>query len=198
MSIAVTYYRMSPNDFEVATRDQQAWDQFSNSLVTARLASLQATLQALTKPGTGNPESTIKSLQSLVGQKVDTRQFDLEKDWHTVYYLLTGESKIVEGHQQGNPLHNLIFGGLKTAVSTGYGAVRYFDHGLIGEIADALASVDSQELDERFDPGSMEDQDIYAAPDEGEQDGILRVIGDLTTFFRDAAAAKEFVIKSAT
>lgn len=198
MSIAVTYYRLSPNDFEAATRDQTAWDDFSNSLMAARLGSLQAALQAIPKPGNATPEAAMKSLQSLFAQKTDSPQFDLEKDWHTVYYLLTGESEIKEEHREGNPLHNLIFGGLKTAVNTGYGPVRYFDHGLTSEILEALTSLDMTVLNERFNTEEMEERDIYAAPDADENEGIFQVIEELRCFVKRASEAKEYVLRFAT
>jgi Domain of unknown function (DUF1877) len=198
MSIAVTYYRMSPSDFEAATRNQQAWDQFSHSLTAARFGSVQAALQALPKPATANPEAAMKSLQSLFAQKADSRQFDLEKDWHTVYYLLTGESEIAEEHREGKPLHNLIFGGLKTAVATGYGVVRYFDHQLLSEIAGALSSLDPTVLNQRFNAEDMTERDIYAAPEADEREGIFRVIEELEDFFKRAAEAKDYVVIFAT
>jgi hypothetical protein len=118
----------------------------------------------------------------------------MEKDWHIIAYLLTGDATLKEKHLPNAPLHNVIFGGLKTSVKTGYGVVRYFDAKLVAETAAALAGADRKVIADRYDPAAMKKLDIYAPPEANEKKAILHVIEELTVFFQKAAASHEDVI----
>jgi len=119
----------------------------------------------------------------------------MEKDWHTIAYLLTGDAKIREEHLPNNPLHNVIFGGLDTSVTTGYGPVRYFDGKLVAESTAALIGADRKVIAGRYDPVAMKKLDIYAPPEQKMKKAILEVVEELTAFFQKAAAAHEDMIK---
>src|SRR5262249_13920610 len=110
----------------------------------------------------------------------------------------TGESQIGKHHRPGETLYNVIYGGLATKVTTGYGAVCYFDSALVAESADALEKADRRSISQRFDPAQMAQLGIYAAPDERERESVFGVIESLTAFFQTAATAKEDVIKFAS
>jgi hypothetical protein len=148
-------------------------------------------MQNLEKP---SPQFNEKILSALQRQGADVTRLDISKDWHVIYYLLTGSSEIAEHHRIGDPLHNVIFGGLNTSVCTGYGPVRYFDHSLVGEIRTALSDLDRSLVELRFDPAKFVKHAIYAAPDEDEKDMILEEIERLCCFFGEAATAEEYVV----
>ncbi len=118
----------------------------------------------------------------------------MEKDWHMIAYLLTGDAKIREEHLPNNPLHNVIFGGLKTSVNTGYGPARYFDSKLVAESATALVGADRKVIAGRYDPAQMKKLDLYAPTEERERKAILNVVEEFTAFFQKAASAHEDVI----
>lgn len=124
----------------------------------------------------------------------DPAHFNLEKDWQIIAYLLTGDATIKEENLTNAPLHNVIFGGLKTSVNTGYGPVRYFDARQVSEIAAALAGADRKAIAARYDPDTMKKLDIYAPPEADEKQAILQVIENLTAFFQKAAAEHQDVI----
>ena len=89
---------------------------------------------------------------------------------------------------------NVIFGGLKTSVTTGYGPARYFDSKLVAESATALVSADRKVIAGRYDPAEMKKLDLYAPTEERERKAILNVAEEFTAFFQKAASANEDVI----
>jgi hypothetical protein len=139
-------------------------------------------------------EERFAKMGAAIKKSRDPAHFNLEKDWHIVAYLLTGDAKLKEEHLPNAPLHNVIFGGLKTSVATGYGSVRYFDAKLVAETAAALAGADRKAIAARYDPAAMKKLDIYAPPEANEKKTILQVIEELTAFFQKAAAAHEDVL----
>ena len=194
MSILLDYHRLPPTEREKVTKDQATWKKFSLHLLEARNEAMKNALDKLKLDGLSKEERFAK-IDAALKQIRDPKHFNMEKDWHTIAYLLTGDAKINEEHVPGAPLHNVIFGGLKTSVESGYGPVRYFDGKLVAESATALASADRKVIAARYDPVAMKKVDIYAPPDEREKKGVLNVVEELTTFFQQAAAAHEDVIK---
>jgi len=89
----------------------------------------------------------------------------------------------------------VIFGGLKTSVTTGYGPVRYFDAKLVAETAAALAGADRKSYSRQIRPGRDEEAGyLCPAQKANEKKAILQVIEELAAFFQKAAAAHEDVI----
>jgi hypothetical protein len=197
MSITVTYYRLPAAQRENVTCDENSWQQFQRGIQKAHHQALLSAIADMDKGG-GSKQERFARLASLRKERSDPRQFNMEKEWHTIAYLLTGEPEIGAEHRDGEPLHNIIYGGLDTGVTTGYGTVQYFDSALVTESADALEQADRQRIHERFDPARMAQLEIYAAPSESERDLVLRVIEELAAFFRAAAAGKEDVIRFAS
>lgn len=197
MSINVTYYRLPAAERKNVTNSQPVWDLFRKSVWKAYQDSFKHAMAAMDEVSSSREEKFAK-FGSVLREKRDPRQFDMQKDWHTMGYLITGQAEIVEKHMDNDPLHNVNFGGHQTAVTTGYGAVQYFDTPLVTQSVTALRGVDREAFSRRFDPARMEELEIYAAPDEGELDGYLKVLEDFTAFFEAAAAAKEDVIRFAT
>lgn len=197
MSITLTYYRLPAAERESVTRDQDTWRGFERRLLKAHHEAFQSAIADMDKGG-GTRQEQFARLASLMKEKSNPRQFNVEKEWQTMAYLLTGKSEISSEHRAGEILHNIIYGGLDTAATTGYGAVRYFDGALVAESADALAKADRQCIRQRFDPERMAQLGIYAAPAEQERESVLGFIGKFTAFFQTAGAAKDDVIKFAS
>jgi hypothetical protein len=196
MGMTMTYFRLSPADRERLGSNEAAWREFQLRSIRARTQAMKSALDSI--PSDLSREERIKRLNSAIEKARDPRRFDLEKDWHTIAYLLTEKSQIIDKNLKGEPLHNLIFGGIELPVQTGYGSLRYFDGPLIEETVTALKAVDRKVLIQRFNPGRMAELQIYAAPVAEERDSILKVIDDLMAFFAAAAAAKEQILRAMT
>ena len=192
-SILVDYYRFPQAEREKVTKNQAAWDTFKTHLIEAQSKAMRDALNKLQLDGLSKEERWAR-INAALEKSRDTLHFNMEKDWHVIAYLLTGDATLKEEHLPNAPLHNVIFGGLKTSVKTGYGAVRYFDAKLVAETAAALAGVDRKVIAGRYDPAAMKRLDIYAPPEANEKNGILQAIEELTVFFQKAAAAHEDVI----
>src|SRR5882724_2848702 len=169
MSITLAYYRLPAAERESLTRDQDTWRGFERRLLKVKHEVFKSAIADMDKGG-GTKAEQFARLASLMKERSDPRQFNVEKEWQTMAYLLTGQSEISSEHRAGEPLHNIIYGGLDTVATTGYGAARYFDGALVAESADALAKADRQCIRERFNPERMTQLDIYAAPAEQERE----------------------------
>lgn len=89
----------------------------------------------------------------------------LEKAWHGLHFLLTGEAWEGEG-----PLAFLLAGGEQLGDDED-SPVRWFTPEETIVIQQSLANVSDEELWARFNPGEMEDQGIYPGIwDEAEED----------------------------
>jgi hypothetical protein len=194
MSILVNYYRLPPSEREHVTRDQATWDHFKSHLLQAQSQAFRDAIAKVKVDGL-TPEERVAKLNAAIKQSHNPRQFDLEKDWHMIAYLLTGDPKIKDEHLPDAPLHNVIFGGLKTTVTTGYGPVRYFDAKLVAETTAALVGADRKAIASRYDPAAMKKLEIYAPREENGKKLILAIIEELTAYFQKAAAAHEDVVK---
>jgi hypothetical protein len=188
------YYRLPPAEREKVTRDQATWDHFEHELITAKSRALQEAVAKVNVDGLSREERFAK-INAAIKQSRDPRHFNLEKDWHIIAYLLTGDAKLKEEHLPNAPAHNVIFGGLKTSVKSGYGPACYFDSKLVAESAAALASADRKAIEARYDPEVMKKLGIYAPREENEKKLMLRAVEELTAFFQSAAATHQDVIR---
>ena len=91
----------------------------------------------------------------------------LEKSWHGLHYLLTGDAWDTNG-----PKAFLIFGGSEVPESdAGYGSARLFSPSEAARIHAELSSVGGEELWSGFDAQKMMAQEIYPTIwDEPESD----------------------------
>jgi hypothetical protein len=93
MSILMDYFRLPPSEREKVTRDQLAWDPFKSRLIKAQTQALQDALAKVNVDGLSKKERFAK-IGAAIKQSRDSRNFNLEKDWHIIAYLLTGDAKI--------------------------------------------------------------------------------------------------------
>ena len=84
------------------------------------------------------------------------RQYDLDKQWHILHFLLTGPS-------EGGPFPAsfLCDGGEEVGTDLGYGKPRLFTSEQAGRVAAHLRSIGEAALLERYDADAMEAQDVY-------------------------------------
>jgi Domain of unknown function (DUF1877) len=120
---------------------------------------------------------------------------DVDKAWHGIHYLLTGQG---EG---GVPPQSLaVFGGEEFGPDLGYGAARFLTPDEVRSVAATLARLPPEALVPQFDPRDMEAKQIY--PNgiwvrDGQEalDYALDNYQPLQVFYRDAAARGDAVIQ---
>src|SRR5579871_2430061 len=99
MSITLTYFRLPAAERERLTRDQTVWQDFYLQNLRARWEPLKGA-DAAFREGLSHAERMSK-LEALLSQGRDPRRFDVEKEWRTLGYLLTGEAEVEEQHREG-------------------------------------------------------------------------------------------------
>jgi hypothetical protein len=120
---------------------------------------------------------------------------EVDKAWHGIHYLLTGES---EGGAL--PLSLAVCGGEEFGPEVGYGPARFLTSAQVIEVATALEAVTTEQLTSRFNPKDMERKDVY--PDniwvrDGSEalDYLIENYKELAAFYRGAAARHDAVIQ---
>jgi hypothetical protein len=93
----------------------------------------------------------------------------LEKAWHGLHYLLSGDPWGGDG-----PRAFLLCGGTEHGEDLGYGPARRFNAAEAQEIAEMLADLSADELWSAFDPEAMAEAEIYGADWEEEFEEDLR------------------------
>jgi hypothetical protein len=94
----------------------------------------------------------VSSLFDLFYSDDPEKHVSLEKSWHGLHYLLTGDAM-----EESGPLAFLLAGGTEVPdADSGYGPARIFSPAETGEVNAALADIDDSALWSRFDADAME------------------------------------------
>jgi hypothetical protein len=127
-------------------------------------------------------------------QAATAPSISLEKAWHGLHYLLTGE--VWEG---SGPLAFLLAGGEQLGDDDEM-PVRWFTPEETAEIHRALSAVSDKQLWSRFDPEAMEEQQIYPGIwDEDEADLKEEYLGyfhELKAVVAEAVKANQGLVVS--
>lgn len=135
------------------------------------------------------------------------RYLTIEKDWHALYALLTGDLAFPDldgvatsGHGL-TPLQKAVLGGAATPFEATYGKVRCLTTAEVREVAEALDKVSVEELQSRFDQEAFNRAKIYPNPqpggwDIGELESLWFVYPLLVGFFREAVRRGDVVLLS--
>lgn len=114
----------------------------------------------------------------------DIPALSVDKEWHAIHYLLTGDSEGGEG-----VLAMVVLGGKEIGEDLGYGPARYLTASEVREAYRALAEISREELEHRFDPTDMTNRNIYPGHWENEYfEGLRQAFDDLVSYYRDAAS----------
>jgi len=130
------------------------------------------------------------------------RCLSIDKDWHALHVLVTGEmSSPSEIQPVPPPLGNLVMGGTETPFDAGHGKVRFLTPDEVREVADALSRISVEDLRARFDPVAFTRAKVYPTPRQGGWDiealePLLFTYRQLVGFFRDAAREGNVVLIS--
>ena len=92
---------------------------------------------------------------------------DLDKAWHGIHFLLTGEVWGGEG-----PRAMAVLGGAAIGDDVGYGPARYLTVEEVRSVAAALRETTKDILHERYIPGDLEQAEVYPSgiwEEEGEE-----------------------------
>jgi hypothetical protein len=133
-------------------------------------------------------------LESLLYDETDEdRDIDVDKAWHAIHFLLTGDPYGGE-----EPLCHAVLGGTVIEdVDLDYGPPRYLTPEQVAEVAAALRELPEKELRDRFDPRRLREADIYPGPwddEEADWEYVLHWYGELVRFFGKAAESGDVVI----
>lgn len=113
-------------------------------------------------------------------------EIDLDKAWHGIHYLLTGD------HDIGEPPLNFILGGTQVGdVEVALGPARAFSAEEVREIDDALRPVSAQVLASRFDGQRMYELEIYPMTGVWTKDDLEYIVHYFESF-------KAFVAQAAS
>ena len=118
---------------------------------------------------------------------------EMDKEWHGIHYLLTGEPWSAQGI-----LGQVVLGGAEFGLDIGYGPARYLNPRQVSEIASALKNVPIEKFKGRYDAKAMMKADIYPTIWEREgQEGLKWLVSgleQLNDFYNRAAAQGKGVI----
>ncbi|MBD8528899.1 MULTISPECIES: YfbM family protein [unclassified Massilia] len=141
-----------------------------------------------------HPDDVDQYLYPKDGDGEPPNYFSLDKEWHGIHYLLTGEA---EGGPL--PLALSIMGGEEFGPELSFGPARFLTPDEVAAVALALIGVTPAVLAERYDPQDMEAKEIY--PEIWVRDDtealryLLQSFTQLQKFYTDAAARGDAVIQ---
>jgi len=121
------------------------------------------------------------------------RHLDIGRSWQAIHFLLNGDPW--EGDP---PLIDAVLGG--TPIGTddfGYGPTRYLNPEDVQAVAVAIDALPAYQLLEEFDPGAMNDAQIYAhgwRGSEEERQCLTTNYIELVAFFNRAAKAGDAML----
>ena len=110
-------------------------------------------------------------------------QMDLDKAWHGIHYMLTGDPWNGEP-----PLSWAVMGGTELGEDTGYGPPRYLEPEQVSRVARALKEISPDEFSGRYDRETMKNADIYAVGDDSDPEYFTQYYLQLRDFYQDAAS----------
>jgi hypothetical protein len=198
MGMDSVYRRLADSEFQEILADPEKAAEFMNPSFPGFDVEAMMKMES-----TKNPELLEAKQQELMAafekRQEDPTRVDLEKEWHALHFLLTGESALDGEHRPDNPLHNLVMGGHETDIEATYGPLRYFTSEDVNIIADALKLISVDDLRSRFSAEAFNEEEIYPNPRPGgwtmeEIEGLLMIYPKLVQFFNDACASGQIVV----
>lgn len=118
-------------------------------------AAVDAATLALLK---ADPDSIPEFLFPDDGEGEPANYCDLDKAWHGIHYLLTGQA---DGGPE--PLSLAVHGGEEVGEDVGYGPARFLTPAQVRTVSAALDRITEANLRARFDPRAMDAAEIYPA-----------------------------------
>ena len=128
----------------------------------------------------------------------DPRVLSLDKSWHVVHFVLTGDKRMAPFHSKENPLHNVVMGGHAIGIDGTYGPIRVIENNDAKTIATALTLVNIDTLRSKYTLAEINSANLYSTPAPGgwsarDLDIVFACFPRLQVFFADAARSGEDV-----
>lgn len=132
----------------------------------------------------------------LFDEENEENMLDIDKAWHAIHYILTGEEWEVSVDK---PISQAVLGGEPVNdEDMGYGPMRLIPKELVSQIADALGEIDEAAFRERFNLKEMVENQIYPVMyDEDESQFFTYVwenFVELKKFYKDASEKNHNVL----
>jgi hypothetical protein len=142
-----------------------------------------------------------RTIEEMEAEDTAGRVFRLEKEWHALHFLLTGDASLDPPSPVPPPLGNVVFGGTATPIYGGNGPVRCLNPQEVREVADVLRAIPVEELQRRFNAENFNERGIYPMrrPGGWDQEGLeplLEMYPELVEFFGRAAETGDLVLIS--
>lgn len=156
-------------------------------------AGMRLTLVMVTPEQFSQVKSDENALAKTLFESPHDVALEMDKEWHGIHYLLTGEPWSAQGI-----LGQVVLGGTEFGSDIGYGPARYLSPRQVSEIAAALKNLSIEQFKSRYAPKAMMKAEIYPTIWKREgQDGLKWLVSGLarlTEFYSRAAAQGKGVI----
>ncbi|WP_430510414.1 YfbM family protein [Gottfriedia solisilvae] len=128
-------------------------------------------------------------------QEIQDTELDIDKSWHGIYFLLTGDASFETANQ--SLAGQAILGGDEIGEDQGYGPLRFLPASKVIEIHRELSSISVSELASRFHLEKINKEEIY--PSEGnwteeDRDYLVEHYAELVKFYQIAASNEESIL----
>ena len=112
-------------------------------------------------------------------------QYDIDKSWHAIHYLITGSSE-----PDGTPSGDAILGGRPVGSDLGYGPARLVEPEHAKRIAESLRSINLEVAYENLDRSTANEADVYLGFDfsEDEKKHLARLFDVVRDLYSTAAS----------
>lgn len=147
----------------------------------------------------------LEDVDAMVNHQVNLQSsknyLSINKDWHVIHFLLTGEHELNDSYQAQTPLQKAVMGGTETPYEAGSGYVRYLAPDEVREVAAALAEISEDDLRGRVDFQKLNAMNIYPHPrpggwNEEEIESVFMSYAELAEFFKEAAQSGDAMLVS--
>lgn len=128
------------------------------------------------------------SLMDLMDDDADDRWLDVDKAWHAIHYVLTGDSDVP---RKATIFSKVVLGGTPIEEEgMGYGPALVVEPEEVREINEALKPASEEWFRERFSLKDMQKKAIYPVMDDEEEGQFFEYVYD------NFKALKEFYIEA--
>jgi len=128
-------------------------------------------------------------------QEIQDTELDIDKSWHGIYFLLTGDASFETTNQ--TLAGQAILGGEEIGEDLGYGPLRFLSASKVIEIHHELSSITISELSSRFHLEKINKVEIYPSDrnwTEEDRDYLVEHYAQLVKFYQVAASNEEAVL----
>ena len=126
-------------------------------------------------------------------EKPDASYLDIDKTWHAIHFLLTGDT--FEGDP---PASDVILGGITIGtVDVGYGPARVITNEEVKNVSEYLKTINTDTLLEKYNADKLNEMEIYSGWQDSPEDHeyIKDYFNELIVFYEKAAENNFYVIQ---